>query len=806
MLVSIPALAQGTPEAAVADAVANSGVFPAGTTVVSTTIDGASAVVDLSVEAAPMGLGDAQADDMVKEIVNALGEFPDITAIEVTVAGQPLWTYLPASSAPSGGSSGQSISAASAGGPIGIMSADGVVPPITSELSGKLVALHPSHGSYWHQGYNRWFRAMRTLCGPNPAPPRPPGWNVPDYTQSVYQPSNYYYWTAGYQWGSFFEDDRTPEEIRFLRSYCLSSGATVVVSRELDKGAGDFPVPYDNPNTPQVEAEYPNLPADIQLPKWRVAAKYNLEDKGYPQWVWDEPLLTAQTDKDIRARPYMANYHMQQLGLPWQDCVSFSLHTNAAGAGTARGTEIYWYTSMYPYLQSAAIAYCTAVENRVINAIKNYYDGFWAEAMYQPPPPARPEWPTGVGTYRGYDHDGPSTPSTTAGWQDRGVKTSNFGEIREAKMPAALMEMLFHDDWKFYPDHVFALDPIFQSTAAWGMYEGICNYFGATPKPRLAATVQSVSFPTLVGPNAAINGTVTVRNEGQAWCRGNKWVNMVYFPYTVWKLAATGNDQIAPGAKIELDPSAVVMPSETATFSISAIGPATTGLYTTEWQMLKEDARGGSFGGVASAQIQVDADPPVITISSPAGDVPYGCQTVDFDVTDAIAGVASVSADIDGAAVSDGQSVCGLALGSHTLTVTAVDGVGNSATATSTFNVVNTAGKTTAGGWIELADKKGTCGFVSEYVAGDPAPQGNVTYQDHDTGMTVHSVELVAMGIIGNQAWIFGTCTIEGEAGHTFRIDVVDNGEPGSTDEFHIILDTGYGIGGTLGGGNVTIH
>jgi len=445
----------------------------------------------------------------------------------------------------------------------------------------------------------------------------------------------------------------------------------------------------------------------------------------------------------------------------------------------------------------------------MINAIRNRYDGFWADDQYNAAmAPVPPEWYVPYGTYRGYQHAGGSAYR----WQDRGVKSSNFGEIREAIMPAILIEMLFHDDWKFYPDHVFAMDQIFQASVSWGMYEGVCNYFGVTPKPRTAATTVSSSFPTLVGPNAAINGTVTMQNEGMAWCWGNKtstaaWPVSIYFPYTVWKLAATANEQIAPGTQIPIAADAVIYPGETAAFDIAMTGPATTGLYTTEWRMIKDDAFGGAFGDVITAQIQVDADPPVITITSPAAqDYDYGCIDVAFSATDALSAVASLTAEIDGVAVTDGEKVCWLDLGSHTLTVTAVDTFGNAASQSVTFNMVNTVGKTTAGGWVELASKKATCGFVSEYIEGAPAPTGNVTYQDHDTGMTVNSVDLVAMGIVGNHAWIYGTCTIEGEAGHWFRIDVIDNGEPGSTDQFFIKLDTGYAQGGVLGGGNITIH
>ena len=136
-------------------------------------------------------------------------------------------------------------------------------------------------------------------------------------------------------------------------------------------------------------------------------------------WVWNTTDVSTQSDKDLRARAYYANYRMalkfagQDQGSQsvWGNCLSFSLHSNAAGTGTARGTENFWYTSVYPYLQTKAKAYCTAVEAKVINAIKNEYDGFWAESMY-PVGTVRPEWPSG--TYRGYDHDGASHPLAPA--------------------------------------------------------------------------------------------------------------------------------------------------------------------------------------------------------------------------------------------------------------------------------------------------------------------------------------------------------------------------------------------------------
>ena len=49
-------------------------------------------------------------------------------------------------------------------------------------------------------------------------------------------------------------------------------------------------------------------------------------------------------------------------------------------------------------------------------------------------------------------------------------------------MPAVLMEMLFHDDWKFYPDHVFAMDQIFQATVCMGYVRGHLQLLGRRPE------------------------------------------------------------------------------------------------------------------------------------------------------------------------------------------------------------------------------------------------------------------------------------------------------------------------------------
>ncbi|HOB73138.1 MAG TPA: hypothetical protein PKG54_01305 [Phycisphaerae bacterium] len=514
---------------------------------------------------------------------------------------------------------------------------------LTTELASKLLILHPSHGSYWDNFTRSWLRSMRPLCGPNPATNCPPDWEG-----STYKPSDYYYWTRGFQWGSFCEDDMTPEIARFVEKYVASSGAEVWVSRNLDKNAGDFD--YDGYG-------YPNC--SFPLPKWQTAAKYYLQDRGdIPISVWNPPLSEGRDEEetDLYAKAYYANYRMlqkfpgqdQSSPLVWGHCVSISIHSNAGTFDTARGMETYWDTR-YSYLQEDATRLAGNINSGVVSSIRNLYDGFWADAMY-PVGAMPPEWPPDAPyAYDGYAHAGDSKTC----WQDRGLKTKMWTpEILDAKMPAVLCEVAFHDNWKFYPDHVFMMDQIWRATVAWGFYEGICHQFNATPKPHLAADVVSVNFPVAAAPDQTIKGSITMRNLGMAWCWGHKFTAATkqYAPYTVWRLQATPADQFVPGAKITLPPDVIIYPGENVTFDVTLTAPATPGVCTTEWRMVKDDAMGGEFGAIASAQIRncsnsvalgdfdtdcdVDADDLALFVDCAAGpmlSIPEGCATFDLD-------------------------------------------------------------------------------------------------------------------------------------------------------------------------------
>jgi len=89
-------------------------------------------------------------------------------------------------------------------------------------------------------------------------------------------------------------------------------------------------------------------------------------------------------------------------------------------------------------------------------------------------------------------------------------------------------------------------------------------------------------------------------------------------------------------------------------------------------------------------------------------------------------------------------------------------------------------------------------------------PSGQVEYQDHGPAgdINVHSIGVLAVTCSddGTMASIFGTATIDGSGSFDFRIDVTDQGEPGTADTYRIRLSNGYDSGEqVLSGGNIQI-
>lgn len=117
----------------------------------------------------------------------------------------------------------------------------------------------------------------------------------------------------------------------------------------------------------------------------------------------------------------------------------------------------------------------------------------------------------------------------------------------------------------------------------------------------------------------------------------------------------------------------------------------------------------------------------------------------------------------------------------------------------------NTPGKVTGGGTIDVDQQggKATFGFVVDYKPGDPAPNGNLTYQDHTTNMRLKATSFDMLVIEGNHAWFSGTGTTDdGQTiSFTVAVDVSNN-------MFYLSIPAlnGYTAVNVMSGGNITIH
>lgn len=148
----------------------------------------------------------------------------------------------------------------------------------------------------------------------------------------------------------------------------------------------------------------------------------------------------------------------------------------------------------------------------------------------------------------------------------------------------------------------------------------------------------------------------------------------------------------------------------------------------------------------------------------------------------------------------------------HTPTFTPTDTPTHTPTFTST-PPSNTPGKVTGGGVIG-SNKDGikiTFGFTINYREGDPAPKGNLTYQDHQTGLRLKATSFDLLVIEGDHAWFTGIGSTDDGQEVRFRMEVNALSKlrkPDKTDTVYVyILElSGYESGGALTGGNITIH
>lgn len=369
-----------------------------------------------------------------------------------------------------------------------------------------------------------------------------------------------YYWTGtrfttqrGITCGDHIQEDfRNVFLARYLKSYLEADGAVVVDTREMNLDRGNHPV--------------------SNLPWWQMCAPFYLYDRGYPMSVFspitqsipgDPNFTTTQVDDDRRSRPEASNYDSTDMFL--------SIHTNAFqgncyGTSCPTGIEMFADATQLGGFFQQSLSLGQKTQTAIYSAVRTTYD-----AAY----PCRNN----------------CTPRTG----------SAFTEIHYPRRPAVLVEVGFHDSCD--TDVVAQKDPVYMSSAMWGFYKGVCDYYGVPATwPLRSYEIVSAEFPALVKGGDQFTSRITLRNRGCVWTQAHQFQLASGFV----------SDPFTPLTRIDL-PTDEIDPGEEVTFEIAMTAPATDGPRTSRWRMI-HGRFNAFFGAPVNMGIYVDAAPP----SSPA--------------------------------------------------------------------------------------------------------------------------------------------------------------------------------------------
>jgi PKD repeat protein len=147
--------------------------------------------------------------------------------------------------------------------------------------------------------------------------------------------------------------------------------------------------------------------------------------------------------------------------------------------------------------------------------------------------------------------------------------------------------------------------------------------------------------------------------------------------------------------------------------------------------------------------------------------------------------------------------------GTYRATLTVTDNDGQTASAEQLIEVTDGGPKpgeqkVTGGGSIPVPAGEANFGFNVNKKA--ISTSGHLNYDDKPGKTKIQTTAIDSLSITGNRATFSGPCTVNKASGFTCTVDVIDNGESGSTDFFRIQASNGYDRGATLSSGNIKIH
>jgi len=193
-------------------------------------------------------------------------------------------------------------------------------------------------------------------------------------------------------------------------------------------------------------------------PRWQEAARYFIQYAGASSDIYDA--LSTDNNDDVVARPKYADWVKADLYV--------SVHTNAFD-NSSTGTETYYYNGqIYPGSDELA----SIIQNQILTDIRSEYD---------------------------------------PNWFSRGVKSANFGELRECTtMPSALTELAFHDGITNVNDNQYLHDTKFKKLMGRAVYRAIAKYFNGTkpfiPEPPDEIYVESPTVGVMRVVWGKVNG------------------------------------------------------------------------------------------------------------------------------------------------------------------------------------------------------------------------------------------------------------------------------------------------------------
>lgn len=339
------------------------------------------------------------------------------------------------------------------------------------------------------------------------------------------------------------EDFRNVDHAILLKAYLEAEGATVIDTREMNKSRGMSPYGYH---------------------WWQMSGPPYLHNKGYPASVYAPYTGVApgtagvdQRDEDRRSRPNASNYDGAHAYI--------SLHTNALtgecyGSGCPTGIDMYHSSGK---VGTASYTFADNLQDNCSAAVRTYFDPTFA------------------------CRNG-CNPRDTA-----------FTEIHYPTAPACLLEYGFHDTCD--RDALFMRDPLFTSAGMYGLYRGVCQYFGVTPSyDGYSAEYVSDTIPTEVTQGETQTVYITLRNRGVTWSEGHQF-----------RLGAVGDSDPFAGTRHTI--TGTVSPGQTYTFAINMTFLG-LGNQVTDWRMVRDGV--AWFGDTVSKTVHVtasdDTEPPTV--------------------------------------------------------------------------------------------------------------------------------------------------------------------------------------------------